>query len=70
MGWKRFVFVTVVVIQRRSERSWSFRLYSGTCPAHPVEREEKREEERQEDGREGKERVGKDMEVGEETQKN
>lgn len=63
--------VTVVVIRRRSERSRSFRLYSGTCPAHPVEREEKREEERQEDGGGGvKERVGKDMEVGEETQKN
>lgn len=50
------MFVTVVVIRRRSERSRSFRLYSGTCPAHPVEREEKREEEWQEDG--GREEVG------------
>lgn len=44
------VVETVVVIRRRSESSRSFRLYSGTCPAHPVEREEKREEEWQEDG--------------------
>lgn len=45
-----------VVILQRSEWSQSFRLYSGSCPAHPVEREEKREEEREEDGWEVKER--------------
>lgn len=41
-----------MVILQQSERSQSFRLYSGSCPAHPVEREEKREEEREEDGEE------------------
>lgn len=44
-------------------------MYSGICPAHPVEREEKREEEREEDREEevGKREGGQDMkERGEE----
>lgn len=41
-------------------------MYSGICPAHPVEREEKREEEREEDREEevGKREGGQDMKEG------
>lgn len=41
-------------------------MCSGSCPAHPVEREEVKEEEGEEDGVGGKEEGGQDVKEGEE----
>lgn len=46
-----FVWSSCEFFLQQSERSQRFRLCSGSCPAHPVEREEERGEE-EEDGEE------------------